>query len=321
MKKIFNIIAALACVGSLFTACEESQDLTDPKAQQPTDNNFLNTPPTANYLYDLSETESVTLTLSQPDYGVGTVPTYAVQLSLDPEFDGVPTQWLYNGAESTPQNYIELPSTYTTTTITIAAREVADAINGCRGYNKLDQLEETGYTDYEGPIYLRVRSYFPGASDEVYDLYNIISNAVKLNYVKAYPTIRVPGYIFLVGAPEGWSGPTPANAEHYEDWKLFEADDKIGSEIYSATFDIPAGQFQFRFYSKLQDWDNNSIGSQDGDSPVDITLNDNGIYSGSCVVGTEKGKGKGSWQIPDWAGGEVTITVNIKAKTVEFKKI
>lgn len=321
MKKIFNIIAALACVGSIFTACEESQDLTDPKAQQPTDKNFLNTPPTANYRYDLSGTESVTLSLSQPDYGVGTVPTYAVQLSLDPEFDGVPAQWRYNGAESTPQNYIELPSTYTTTTITIAAREVADAINGCRGYNKLEQLDEDTYTDYDGPVYLRVRSYFPGASDEVYDLYNVISNAITLNYVKAYPTIRVPGFIFLVGAPEGWAGPTPANAEHYENWKLFEADDKIGSQIYSATFDIPANQFQFRFYSALQDWDSNAIGSQDGDSPVDIALNDNGIYSGACVVGTESGKGKGSWQIPGWEGGEVTITVNTKAKTVEFKKI
>ncbi len=321
MNKIFNIIAALACVGSLFTACEESQDLTDPKAQQPVDNNFLNTPPTANYQYDLSATESVTLTLSQPDYGVATIPTYAVQLSLDPEFDGVPAQWRYNGTESTPQNYIELPSTYNTTTISIAAREIADAINGCRGYNQLSQLQEADYTDYDGPVYLRIRAYFAGASDDIFDLYNVVSNAVKLNYVKAYPTIRVPGFIYLVGAPEGWSGPTPGNAEHYENWKLFEADDKIGSQIYSATFDIPAGQFQFRFYSALQDWDFNSIGSQDGDSPVDIALNDNGIYSGSCVVGAGKGEGKGSWQIPGWEGGEVTITVNTKAKTVEFKKI
>lgn len=319
MKKIFTLIAALACVGSVFTACED--DLTDPKAQAPADNNFLNTPPTANYTYDLEETETVTLTCSQPGYGVGTIPTYAVELSLDPNFNGVPSQWKYTGSESTPQNYIELPSTSTSTTIEIPARDIADAINGCRGYNKLEQLSEDGYTDYEGPVYFRVRSYFPGASDDVYDLYSVTSNIITLTHMIAYPTLRMPGFIYLVGAPEGWAGPTLANAEHYEDWKLFEADDKIGSQIYSATFDIPAGQFQFRFYSALQDWDFNSIGSQDGDSPVNITLNADGIYSGSCVVGTEKGTGKGSWQIEGWTGGEVTITVNTKAKTVEFKKI
>lgn len=319
MKKLFMMIAALAFTGSTLTSCVEN--LTDPKAQQPTDNNFLNTPPTANYTYDLRATESVTITCSQPGYGVGTIPTYAVQLSLDPKFSGVPSQWAYNGSDATPQNYIELPATSSLTTIEIPARDMADAINACRGYNQLSQLSQPDYTDFEGPVYLRVRSYFPGASDDVYDLYNITSNIIALTHVLAYPTLRQPGYIFLVGAPEGWAGPTPGNAEHYENWKLFEADDKIGSEIYSATFDIPAGQFQFRFYSALQDWDFNSIGSQDGDSPVDIALNGQGIYSGACVFGPGKGAGKGSWQIPGWEGGQVTITVNLKAKTVEFKKI
>lgn len=320
MKKIFSIIAALAFTGSVFTACEKDNN-EEPKAQQPTDINFLNTPPTANYTYDLANTESVTITLSQPDYGVGTIPTYAVQLSLSPDFNNVPAEWKYTGADATPTNYIELPSTSNKTAIEIPARDIADAINGCRGYNQLDQLEEAGYADYEGPVYLRVRSYFAGASEDVYDLYTITSNVICFKQVIGFKSLRLPGYIFLVGAPEGWVGPTPGNAEHYENWKLFEADDKIGSQIYSATFDIPAGQFQFRFYSKLQDWDFNSIGSQNEDNPVDIALNADGIYSGACVVGKEKGEGKGSWQIPGWEGGEVTMTVNLKAKTVEFKKI
>lgn len=314
MKKIFTIIAALACIGSVFTSCEKDNN-EEPKAQVPTNKNFLNTPPTANFTYILDQTESVTITLSQPDYGVGTIPTYAIEVSLDPEFDGVPAEWKYTGTESTPQNYVELPSTSNKTTIEISARDIADAINACRGYNKLEQLDEDGYKNYEGKVYMRVRSYFAGASGDVYDLYAITSNVISFSHMLGYKTLRLPGFIYLVGAPEGWAGPTAANADHYEDWKLFEADDKIGSQIYSGTFDIAAGQFQFRFYTALSGWDDDSFGSQADDAPVDIVMNASGIYSGAGV------SGKGSWQITGWTGGEVTMTVNLKAKTVEFKKV
>lgn len=324
MKKIFLMMAALACAGTALTGCDDN---TDPKAQVPTeaDKEFLNTPPTANFAYILNPgsadaTETVTLTCSQPNYGVATIPTYAVQLSLDPDFAGTPTEWQYTGADATPLNFVELPNPGSSTTINIPARDVADAINACRGYNDLAQLSGAGYSDFAGKVYFRIRAYFANATADIADRYTIISNVVALNNVTAYATLRQPGYIYLVGAPEGWAGPTVGNAEHYNDWKLYEADDQIDSKIYSATFDIPAGKFQFRFYTALNDWDFNSVGSQDGDSPVDIAMK-NGIYTGACVVGAGKGEGKGSWQIPDWAGGEVTITVNLKAKTVEFKKI
>lgn len=318
MKKLFIMMAALVGMSAAMTSCDEID--TDTRASYPTDSNFLNTPPTANYTYDLANTQTVTLTCSQPDYGVGTIPTYAVELSLDKDFKAVPSQWRYTGSDATPQNFILLPSTTNSTTIEIPARDIADAINACRGYNDLDQLDLPDYRNYTGPIYLRVRSYMAGATPDVADLYAITSNIISLTKVIGFKTLRQPDFIYLVGAPEGWAGPTPSNADHYELWKLFEADDNIGSQIYSATFDIPAGKFQFRFYSRLEDWDNNSIGSQNDDNPVNIELKD-GVYTGACVVGTAKGEGKGSWQIEGWTGGQVTITVNTKAKTVEFKKI
>lgn len=319
MKKIFTIIAAMACVGSVMTSCEKD-NAEEPKALQPTDEKFLNTPPTANYVYELGTTSTVTLTCSQPNYGVGTLPTYAVQISLDPKFQVVPDQWMYTDADATPQPFVELPSTYRTTTLEIPAREIGDAINACRGYNQLAQVESPDFRIYDGPVYIRLRSYFPDAREEIFDTYNILSNIITLYSVKGTATLRMPGYIYLVGAPSGWKDPKPENSEHYENWKLFEADDKIGSQIYSGTFDIPADKFQFRFYSKLVDWDFNSIGSQNEDKPVDIELKD-GVYSGAAAVGAAAGEGKGSWQIPNWTGGEVTITVNTKAKTVEFKKV
>lgn len=314
MKK--NILMmALALVGLSFSSCENN---TDPKVSLPTQNqNFLNTPALANNTYVLNQTEGVEFTCSQPDFGgVATIPTYAVQVSLSKDFNSVPAEWKYNGAASTPQNFIQLPSTYTRTSFTVPVREIADAINGCRGYNDVDQLSGADYRDYEGPLYVRLYAYFATADAATQEKYGVYSAPVELKSVIAYPTVRQPGFIYLVGAPEGWAGPDEANAAHYEDWKLYEADDQIGSEIYRATFDIAAGQFQFRFYKALSGWNGgDSMGSQSEDNPVDIELKD-GIYNGSLSV-----PGKGSYQIPNWEGGMVSMVVNVKAKTVEFKKV
>lgn len=315
MKKNILFTAALAFVGMLFSSCENN---TDPKVQVPTQNqNFLNTPALANQTYVLNQTEGVDFTCSQPDFGgVATIPTYAVQVSLSRDFNSVPAEWKYTGSDATPQNFIQLPSTYTRTSFTVPAREIADAVNGCRGYNDMDQLVPPAYRDYRGPVYVRLYAYFATADAATQEKYGVYSAPVELKQVVGYPTVRKPGYIYLVGAPEGWAGPTEANAAHYEDWMLYEADDQIGTSIYRATFDIPAGKFQFRFYKALTDWDGgDSMGSQSDDKPVDIELKD-GVYNGALSV-----PGKGSWQVPGWPGGKVSMVVNVKAKTVEFKKV
>ncbi len=312
MKNLFLLMAALTTSALTFTACEDD---TDPIAHRPTDNHFLNTPPTADQSYDLANSDDITLTCSQPDYGVITTPTYAVQLSLDHNFEGTPDAWKYTGAGATPLDFIELPNVTTNTDIVIHPRDIADAINACRGYNDLAQLEEAGYTNYNGAVYLRIRSFFAGANADVAELYTVLSNVITLSQVKGYATLRQPGYIYLVGSPSGWQEPSISNAIHYNNWKLFEPSDKIGSNTYSATFDIPANQFNFRFYTALTGWDENSYGSQVSDNAINITLNANGVYSGSSV------SGKGSWQIPEWQGGKVNITVNRNANTVEFKKL
>ena len=115
MKKIFSIMASVALAAVALTGCDDN---TDPKAQVPQSNDFLNTPPTANYTYNLTETPTVTLTCSQPNFGgVATIPAFAVQLSLDPKFASVPAEWKFDDPASTPLNFVELPSSYNTYTI------------------------------------------------------------------------------------------------------------------------------------------------------------------------------------------------------------
>ena len=127
--------------------------------------------------------------------------------------------------------------------------------------------------------------------------------------LKPYDPAHViePAY-YLVGAPEGWAGPNPGSEAHYADWCLFEDADKIDSKIYKGTFDIAAGQAQFRFYTKLDGWDGSSWGSQVNDSPIDYELV-GGSFAGKLVAG------KGSLNFPGWTGGKMNITVDMSDMT------
>ena len=72
-----------------FTACSDD---TEPKADYPTNHDFLNIPVMANQTIVLETAGSVDFTLSQPDYGVAIVPDYALQISLDPSFEKLPSE-------------------------------------------------------------------------------------------------------------------------------------------------------------------------------------------------------------------------------------
>lgn len=87
MKKILFMFAMLLSVVA-FTGCSDDED---PKAKQPTNKDFLNVPPLSQQTYDLKTAGTVQLTCSQPNYGVGTNPTYTVQVSLSEDFSTVPT--------------------------------------------------------------------------------------------------------------------------------------------------------------------------------------------------------------------------------------
>ena len=118
-------------------------------------------------------------------------------------------------------------------------------------------------------------------------------------------------FIYLVGAPSGWTQPSEANAAHYEAWKLYDLED---NGVYTATFDIPADAFTFRFYKELTDWDGGaSYGSQAEDADVNIEMTD-GVYSGDAM------DGKGKWNIPGWEGGKVAISVDTKNNKVTVTK-
>ena len=106
--------------------------------------------------------------------------------------------------------------------------------------------------------------------------------------------------IYLIGEPQGW--------DIYSDAMTLE---ESSSGIYEGAFFIDRGQFMFRFYTELGDWETNSLGIQAADEPVTVVL-PQGYYIGHYV------SGKGSWNDPYWTGGTLYITVNTNNQSVIF---
>lgn len=280
MKKIFKyMLMSVFGIASL-ASCSDDRD-ANPTIQDPTAF-VLNTPATADQYVDLGRDKdngTVNFTFSQPDYGYAAAATYNVQVSLQESFDDM----------------VQLDGNYAVCDIDVPCSQIAEAVCKLRGVTGEDD-----YTDEPArKVYFRIQAQVMTMVNTI-----ILSNVVALNQVKGYFALKQPGYIFLVGAPEGWAGPTEGNKDHYAAWKLYENKDQIGSKIYSGVFDIPAGKFQFRFYTKLTGWESDSYGIQVDDNPIEIALED-GKYEGALV------KGKGSFQVSDWAGGSVKITVNM----------
>lgn len=281
MKKI-SILMALAVLFSVaFTSCKED---TQPRLSEPTDF-VLNTPALAENTYVLSADNGVELTCSQANYGVGIVPTYYVEMAT----------------KADKSDAVQLPEAYTNARFTIPGESLAMAICNAKGYTAPDLFSNAPI-----PVYLRVVSTVPG-----HDEYTIKSNWIELKSVQPYFAIKLPDNIYIVGQPFGWDVSSAVAP-------LTET--AIESRIYQGTYEIPAGEFQLRFYDELGDWSSWSIGAQDEDNPVSITFTD-GVYQGPAFVGGQGDeKGKGSWMVDGWPGGTVKFTVDLsnpkKAKVI-----
>ena len=286
MKKSVILAVMAMLLGFTFTSCKED---TQPRLSTPT-NFVLNTPPMADQLYVMNANTAINLTVSQPNYGVATTPMYQVEIAKTAD-----------GFEK--GEYKTLSSTTTSAKITVAGEELCIAMCVLWGYTSPDNFD-----DSPRPVYVRVHAWVDNA-----EYSSIYSNVIELKQVKPYLAVKVPDTIQLVGQPEGWS------AAYNADWLLYETVPE--SRVYQGTFEIPEGQFQFRFYYQFdaaEPWDWYSIGAQDADNPVDIAMTD-GNYSGDLFYDpATKDAGKGSWQIPNWPGGTVKMTVNLKTKKVDF---
>lgn len=290
MKK-FNILLAGILALGVMTGCKQN---TEPK-YEPAHKFELNTPALADQYYQLTPDGTIDLTWSQPEWGFAAAPDYKVQISFYPDFKYY--------ANDTYSYVYELPTVYHACQASVPMEEMAIGICTLRGITDEDQ-----YTDEPArTVYVRI----VGAIPQIAESY-LVSNSICLKQVKEYCAIQSPGKMYLVGAPEGWKGPDAGNLDHYLNWALFEPDDAIGSQVYSNTFEIPAGNAMFRFYTALTGWDADSWGSQADDNPIDYTFTD-GEFNHEIV------KGKGSFNFPTWEGGSMAFTIDMNTHKLIIK--
>lgn len=276
----------LAAVALGFSSCSEDRD---PVYHAPTEF-VLNQPAMQDQLIELTEGNTLELVTSQPDYGYSAVANYSAQMSLTEDF----------------ADFRELSSTDgTQARMYVKQEDVAQYLCELHGVDSEESFAAM-YPNGMQPekVYFRAVCELDGVEGS-----QILSNVVSYNQLKGYFAVAVPGYIYLVGAPEGWAGPTEANAAHYADWRLFEPDNAIGSKVYSGVFDIPAGSAMFRFYTALTGWDADSWGSQVDDNPIEYA-SFTGAESGDTFTNAVVA-GKGAFSFPNWVGGKMTIVVDM----------
>lgn len=270
-----------------FTSCKQD---TQPRLEQPTEFH-LNTPQLANNTYVLTEGDQFILTCSQPNYGLGLPTTYEVQVSLTEDF----------------AKFEALPAPDTQAKVVVKDEDLALAI--CTLMGAVDTDTEDLYDPSVRTIYMRLRAYIPNA-----DYSSICSNVVPLR-VKPYFAVKLPARLWVIGDVSGWN----INASPYV---VSEEENGIGSEIYTGVVNFTAEQAAngFRFYKELGDWGKDdefpSIGANgvDGDN-ASVSIDAEGSYTGACVPG------KGNWNITNWPGGNMKITVNLKEMKVTFQKV
>lgn len=279
MKKTIFLMASMVLLG-MASSCSNDED---PKYKAPT-TFVLNEPTLSSAYFELKDGETFELVASQPDYGYSAITQYSADVSLTSDF-----------AQFKNITQAEKP---TSARMVFADGDLAVAICQLLGLSK----------DDEGVNVPLQKVYFRAVAElENVEGSRIVSNIVSFEKVKPYFAIPMPGYIYLVGSPEGWAGPTASSAAHYADWRLFEDDNAIGSQIYTGKFTFPAGPM-FRFYTKLTGWDSDSWGTQGPDEAIDFDWSGNGAFQNQLV------KGKGSFNFPSYAGGDVKITVDMSVK-------
>lgn len=307
-NKIFTVLAAAASVLGI-ASCS---DVTDPVLQTPDAANFkIFTPPFQNEYYNLTPQGTFDIDLNeQPGYGVSVVTQYRLDVCLDDKFEA--------------GKFATLTPTGSGTLLKMTLKEV-DLASALTAFQSKDgnPLEEEDYVDMgEQKVYLRGRAFVSGAvGSEV-----VTSNIVTLNRVQSFYSVPKPAPLYIVGnycigatvldkAWTDWIAPMPANEMYLMEYALMEADNAVGSKIFSGDVDFQNNSPIFRFYTELGSWDENSWGVKHdeaeptSDNPQ--SFDDFTGAEGEEPFKHELQKTKDSFKFPNCPGGVLHIVVDM----------
>lgn len=204
MKKIIKSALFLLCGVCLFTACDDDHE-SNPVIVQPYSFE-LNQPAYSSSVIDLSQTESMMLTWSQPNYGGFPVAAgYIPQVSLDGNFTVSSAEEDADPTGETVCDYVEISklkvySCY----LPLGGEDLAAAIT------KIAKWESSADVPAVQTVYIRMKSTYA-------TMLPAYSNAVKLTVIPVYAeTVSYAEFIYEIGNESGWGTVHPLRSPNVD---------------------------------------------------------------------------------------------------------
>lgn len=287
MKKIFsNTILLLAGVFAL-SSCEKDLD-SNPSLVNPT-TFTLNTPAVSSNI-ELENTNSITLTWSQPQFTEPNAPVaanYLVQFSPTGSFN---KRFDPNAEENPGADYFQFDETFTTCSATFAAEDIDKAAEQILGWeSEADVPSSLNLT-------FRVLASVQNASFET--LSSITSNDITLGVIPYYVMLVAadPDIWYLIGgdiADGTWGGSVPTQTFPMETVKDYAYNTSTGAGVITWTGYLAGNGFKLKHIpdSWNEQWgQGSSFGDfvkNDGGS-ANITVPAAGIYTVTLNTETDE---------------------------------
>jgi hypothetical protein len=278
------ILTTLLAGALLVTSCADDRD-SNPTINQP-ETFTLNTPALAGNTYDLENSESITFTYKQPNYGYTAPVIYYTQVALN-------DTWV-DATDDTDASYIELDGSVTTCESEAAAKDINKAIMKLAGYGDESQVPETQ------DLYVRMRATLAAG-------YQCYSNTVKLTVKPYYASLVAadPELWYLIGGCIGdgsWGSEIGVAVFPMSPVDGYEFDDNgLGQLTYTGYFPSDKG---FKIVKTPGEWAD-QWGADGGDFNTPRLKDNDG--EGSDFYVTESGYWK--------------ILLDTKANTLTFTKV
>ena len=179
MKKILSFALMLLGGVAMLTSCSTDRD-SNPSIKSPT-SFTINESPVAGMYIQLSPTNNVNLTWSQPDYGYNAFATYNIQVGL---VDNGTVTW--NEKDGEPKF---LSTTYKECNANISGAEIAEAICAIDGFKDVDSYVDMGFREIALRVYACLNT---SMREEIEGTGILSSNYVTFPHMAAYNAIKSP---------------------------------------------------------------------------------------------------------------------------------
>ena len=187
MKKIILSSLMLLCMTMVFTACEDDRD-SNPTLVQPSTFR-LNEPVNKNV--DLSESEAIPFTWSQPDYGGWPAAVeYQFEVSTTGDFKTSVSQAKADESGQTVADYDVIKSIFASCSGAVNAVDIAKSLVKIMGWDEESIIPEDmdiwlrlsastpgAQTIHSNPVSMKVKPYYINAS-EVYDIWYLVGDCI-----------------------------------------------------------------------------------------------------------------------------------------------